>query len=281
MSERWVEQRTEDGFVVTVTLSKFRYFVDYVTEKLLGPRYIYRGHRRMDWRLESTFDRQLAKDLPLSVARNLAGKHLKTFKESSLGRRGDRPPKLNDDHWWALGQHFGLATPLLDWTRSPFIAAYFAFHEEDESTGKRVVFALSLPGISSLGRILEKNGLAKEVVKIITPQMDGNPRLISQQGLFTKLPLGCELESWSRGILPNATGNDMLIRMEIPSTEREEALQLLDAMNISHFTLYPDLTGASLHANRLTRRKAQSRIQPLSRQQEEPLRSDNPETESW
>jgi hypothetical protein len=56
-------------------------------------------------------------------------RYLWAFKRAASGLRGPNPAHLEPDQWWALGRHFGLITPLLDWSDSPYIAAFFALSE--------------------------------------------------------------------------------------------------------------------------------------------------------
>lgn len=49
---------------------------------------------------------------------------------------------LNDWEWLALAQHYGLPTRLLDWTKNPLAALFFAVAEEQKSEVDAFVYAL-------------------------------------------------------------------------------------------------------------------------------------------
>jgi FRG domain-containing protein len=250
---RWEELDVKDG-VGEVRLFSWRYFHDYITQQMLDFReYIWRGQRCDNWLLEPTLDRHTRRFGRIKRMR-VRQDHLKNFKYAARGRRGSSPPELTENDWWALGQHHGLDTPLLDWTSSPFAAAYFAFYGQGPSqTTRRAVYALHATSIQSKSNALrteheEQGKRPPPIVELVRPLSDDNPRLVNQGGLFTRAPDGVDLETW---IGEHFVGDEgyTLMKLTIPKKDRTLALRSLNRMNINHLTLFPDLYGASRFCN--------------------------------
>lgn len=47
----------------------------------------------------------------------------------------------DETHWLVLAQHFGIPTPLLDWTMNPLTALFFACENAEENEEGAVIFA--------------------------------------------------------------------------------------------------------------------------------------------
>lgn len=251
---RWVPKGTANG-IWEVEFSSWKYFHDFVRQQMLDySHYIWRGQRDANWKLESSLDRILRSKLP-SRRPSLARAHLQDFKLAVRGRRGPNPAIIQDENeWWALGQHHGLATPLLDWTESAFVALYFAFEKPIKpESGRRVVWALH-GNVKKNAEITDVHNAAKKdgsppVLEYVRPHQNDNARLVSQAGLFTKAPLGQTVDGW---IEQNHLGvtSAPLVKLTFPDKERAECLRTLTKMNINHITLFPDLYGAGQHCNK-------------------------------
>src|SRR5258706_5284072 len=198
---RWKRTATTDGYSEYHLLS-YRYFYDLITKHLMNYKTnVFRGHRRDDWKLEPTLDR-LLRNIGKAGDLNIRGKHLVEFKYAVRGRRGPNPAQISEENdWWSLGQHHGLCTPLLDWTASAFVAAYFAYCSEEKSpTGRRCVFGLSRISVDKMSKELKSaaatTGANPETLDFYQPLSDENARLVSQSGLFTRTPDGVSIEHW-------------------------------------------------------------------------------------
>lgn len=264
-----------------VKFSSFKQFMDYLYSDLLDfGTYVWRGHRREDWKLESTIQRlKRVSKTSHTQSWKFEEKHLELFKQSALGRRGLNPQLINDENeWWALGQHHGLATPLLDWSTSPFVASFFAFSEdESDHTSYRAIFALHRPTIErTVNRVRNeqeskrkqdlqkynasnqpKLGLAyaalniknKQELIFIKPLSDENKRLSAQGGLFTRSRFDISIEDWVTKHHDQDDTGITLLKCLVPNQDRSKCLQLLNRMNINHLSLFPDLLGASQYCN--------------------------------
>lgn len=228
--------------------------LDYVIKKILldHPYLIFRGQREASWPLRTSLDRLYISAKERLPTHENALSPLEKFKYSTRGRLPTHTFPTDNDSWWALGQHFGLATPLLDWTESPFVASYFAFLKESEQNEegaypKRAIWALDPNQIIKKSEELEE----VEQVHIINPLTDQNPRIINQRGLLSRLPVGIDLEKWVEKHFSGVDSHYVLIKIEIPEFigDRNKHLQYLNRANINSLTLFPDLTGASEHCN--------------------------------
>lgn len=100
------------------------------TRKLQDPsRFIYRGQSDSGWDLETRIERNIEDGFKKIVGiPKLEANILQTFQRRAHHYLDpSNIPKSSDIvEWFALLQHYGGATRLLDFTRSIFVAAYFA-----------------------------------------------------------------------------------------------------------------------------------------------------------
>ncbi len=240
LTKKEIKSKTLDG-VFCHKFNSWNDFNNFFCDNLLNQdQYIWRGHASEKWNLVSTLDR-LIDEKDIDICRGMIiHKQLENFKKAVLGRRGTNPRDLSFFEWFALGQHYGLATPLLDWTSSPYVAAFFAFQELTGKEGdqKKVIWGLNQ------NRIKEKKGL-----NVIEPMLDENIRLINQKGVFTYTDDNIiNIEKWVINNFENVN-NVVLIKFIFELDRHKTVLSALNRMNINHLTLFPDISGSALYCN--------------------------------
>jgi hypothetical protein len=252
-------------------MDSWKDFLSFVNRLGHCPAHIYRGQADATWKVESALDRL---ETRFPKRKNYSGVgpdyfdaypasrelHFEAFKECVRGKRGNNPQALSEDEWWALAQHHGLPTPLLDWAYSPFVALFFAFEEDGyinwnsrqfEVPEYRAVYAASFHLITGPGA---KPDLAPAV---FSPRREITNRLSSQSGVLMKMPPKSDLETSVRERFPadSATANGfagpILRKIVIRNHDRIECLKLLDKMKINRMSLFPDLDGAAQYIKSL------------------------------
>jgi hypothetical protein len=137
---------------------------------------MYRGESKSSYVLRSKFGRHADSNDENDLSTEKTTLH--EFRRRSLPYLEREPD--NEWEWLALAQHHGLATRLLDWTRNPLVAAYFACSgglEEDAVIYVLDRYELDTAPIDVSPFLITTN-------HIFSPRLSAR-RMETQAGLFT------------------------------------------------------------------------------------------------
>jgi hypothetical protein len=239
--------------------------------RTLRDRYVFRGMASADWKLETTRDRKARFHRVDSEA--ILGK---AFQAEARVVDADAPPRDDPLSWRALMRHYGLPSRLLDCTRSPDVAAYFAAAPVEACCCSLAVWAFEEDALQSwqggvvIGPRISPRELARPDLFAAT---FGNPRPFvalldvehkterqrAQEGLFL-CPGDPELPLWRNlyGVARDARTPGSLLKVVLPSSARAEILADLAHEDMDQARLLPSADEIEASCRRLRDQLLQS-----------------------
>jgi hypothetical protein len=230
-----------------------------VLEELAIAGWAFRGQADTNWPLESSLTRYL-KTFGGSPDEwvDREKKILHTFKRKAHLLLPRTPEEGETLEWLALMQHHGAPTRLLDFTWSPYVAAFFALERATQdaaiwaiSSGPKVPNYIGSYISALLNRVLElehSKTLSDEFrqaaeTEEIQPILMGDPvlmnqRMTTQAGTFIIPTMHIDLPIES--IVPQSS----ILKLKLISKSlRKQTMDRLYNMNINNATLFPGVDG--------------------------------------
>lgn len=221
---------------------------------------LFRGQGNSNWRLTTTLERSGGEQMLFSEyyelicagmgpeVRTFAGVDVPTYdpqwatehflKAALLSQITDVIP-IDLYRYMAYLRHFGFPSPLLDWSRSPFVAAFFAFRDSfGEVREKRSIFVYCERPTGMKG-----GALSKPQIRTLGPYFETHHRHFRQRCEYTICWIFDPNYGWRfaphEAVFDEQHRNwDRLWRFDLPSTEREKVLGSLADYNLNAFSLF-------------------------------------------
>jgi hypothetical protein len=245
--------------IKTINYNTWEEFKELIDHSQL--EWIYRGQSNSSWPINSTLYRSKIIDNFDNIEERL----LIEFKRAAFHYLNIQEIPTSILEWQALLQHYGAPTRFIDFTRSPYVAAYFAF-ESTNSKSVAIWIADKIAFYQSAVYYFEENHFAftseegytfsnstfenifshsrtgKLNCIIPVESLSMNTRCYPQQSVF--LTPSNPYKSFNEQLSPlNYINTNSLFKIVLPASERGKVLRDLIKMNITRATLFPGLEG--------------------------------------
>lgn len=261
------------------TITSWNQF-DEIAKKSIYRKLVYRGHSDAKWRLESSLYRAYQNVQEITQLGRGREKIIDPYKHEEIMM--DRfksnahlflshlPQESDDFSWLALMQHYGAPTRLLDFTFSPYVAAFFCL---ESGIGDAAIYSLQHDRLKVADKELFEKDLVEIYQNVMKTKSDGsdaliypfepklsNQRLMMQQGMF--LVPNCLEISHEELLEMYPLKDEEIVKYIIPAELRMIGIKHLHKMNITANIIYPGLEGycKSLTFQPIFNRKYQKRI---------------------